>query len=79
MGRALTWNRLISIRPPIATSYREYEGVSARLVASGTSPRWNIRADALQRVWRWEAALEANAKPSHRSDPQRFDRPTPTS
>jgi tetratricopeptide (TPR) repeat protein len=41
---------------------REYEEMSARLVGvAGREARaWNIRADALQRAWRWEAALEAN-------------------
>jgi len=43
---------------------REYEEMSARLVAvAGREARaWNIRADALQQAWRWEAALEANAR-----------------
>ncbi len=43
---------------------REYEEMSARVVAvAGRDARaWNIRADALQRAWRWEAALEANAR-----------------
>jgi hypothetical protein len=38
--------------------------MSAQLVAvAGNDARaWNIRADALQRAWRWEAALEANAR-----------------
>ena len=43
---------------------RDYEEMSVRLVAiAGREARaWNIRADALQRAWRWEAALEANAR-----------------
>ena len=43
---------------------REYDEMSARLVAVGgrEARAWNIRADALQRAWRWEAALEANAR-----------------
>ena len=51
---------------------REYEDMSARLVAvAGREARaWNIRADALQRAWRWEAALEANAR-AQKIDPSR--------
>ncbi len=51
---------------------REYEDMSTRLVAvAGREARaWNIRADALQRAWRWEAALEANAR-AQTIDPSR--------
>jgi tetratricopeptide (TPR) repeat protein len=51
---------------------REYEDMSTRLVAvAGREARaWNIRADALQRAWRWEAALEANAR-AQKIDPSR--------
>ena len=51
---------------------REYEDMSARVVAvAGHEARsWNIRANALQYAWRWEAALEANAK-AQQIDPTR--------
>jgi adenylate cyclase len=52
---------------------REYDQLSQRLIATavGEARAWNIRADALQRQWRWEAALEANAK-AQKLDPTRF-------
>lgn len=52
---------------------REYDQTSLRLIAAaeGEARAWNIRADALQRQWRWEAALEAN-KRAQKLDPTRF-------
>jgi adenylate cyclase len=52
---------------------REYDQMSLRLIAAagGEARAWNIRADALQRQWRWEAALEANAR-AQKLDPTRF-------
>jgi tetratricopeptide (TPR) repeat protein len=52
---------------------REYDQTSVRLIAAADrdARAWNIRADALQRQWRWEAALEANAK-AQKLDPTRF-------
>ena len=52
---------------------REYDQMSLRLigVADREARAWNIRADALQRQWRWEAALEANAG-ARKLDPTRF-------
>ena len=43
---------------------REYDEMSLRLVAVAEQEArsWNIRADALRMQWRWEAALEANAR-----------------
>lgn len=51
---------------------REYDEASARLVvvAAEEARAWNIRADALQLRWRWEAALEANAR-AQQIDPTR--------
>ncbi len=51
---------------------QEYDVMSERLVAAaGSEARaWNIRADALQRQWRWEAALEVNAR-AQKIDPTR--------
>jgi|GEM_PF-2405343 len=50
----------------------EYDTASARLVivAADEARTWNIRADALQQQWRWEAALEANAR-AQQIDPTR--------
>ena len=52
---------------------QEYEQMSLRLIAvTGREARaWAIRADALQRQWRWEAALEANAR-ARKLDPTFF-------
>jgi adenylate cyclase len=52
---------------------REYDQMSLRLIAASDreARAWNIRADALQRQWRWDAALEANAK-AQKLDPTRF-------
>ena len=52
---------------------REYDQMSLRLVtaAEREARAWNIRADALQRQGRWEAALEANAT-AQKLDPTRF-------
>jgi adenylate cyclase len=52
---------------------REYDRMSLRLVAVADPEArpWNIRADALQRQWRWEAALEASAK-AQKLDPTRI-------
>ncbi len=51
----------------------EYDQTSLRLIAAAEreARAWNIRADALQRQWRWEAALDANAK-AQKLDPTRF-------
>jgi adenylate cyclase len=51
----------------------EYDQMSLRLLAAADreARTWNIRADALQRQWRWEAALEANAR-AQKLDPTRF-------
>jgi adenylate cyclase len=51
----------------------EYDQMSLRLiaVADREARAWNIRADALQRQWRWGAALEANAR-AQKLDPTRF-------
>ena len=66
MGRALTVSSKLDLDPRTDryALVREYEEMSARLVAAaGSEARsWNIRADALQRAWRWDAALEANAR-----------------
>jgi len=66
MGRALTVAGRLDLDPRTDRDalVREYEEMSAQLVAvAGNDARaWNIRADALQRAWRWEAALEANAR-----------------
>jgi adenylate cyclase len=66
MGRALTVSGRLELDPRTDHDalVREYEELSARLVAAAgnTARAWNIRADALQRAWRWEAALEANAR-----------------
>jgi TolB-like protein len=51
---------------------REYDQMSVRLiaVADREARAWNIRADALRLQWRWEAALEANAR-AQKLDPAR--------
>src|SRR6185369_3812039 len=65
MGQALTIGSQLDIDPNADHDrlVREYEDMTVRLVAvAGNEARaWNIRANALQRAWRWEAALEANA------------------
>src|SRR6185295_9369596 len=74
MGHALAVGAELDLDPRADHDrlVREYDEMSARVVAAaGHEARaWNIRADALQRAWRWEAALEANAK-SQRMDPNR--------
>ena len=66
MGQALAVGTTLDLDPHADHDrlVREYEEMSVRLVAvAGREARaWNIRADALQRAWRWEAALEANAR-----------------
>jgi tetratricopeptide (TPR) repeat protein len=66
MGKTLAVGRILDLDPHAERDrlVREYDEMSARLVAvAGREARaWNIRADALQRAWRWEAALEANAR-----------------
>lgn len=66
MGQALAVGRTLDLDPHAdhGRLVREYEEMSVRLVAvAGREARaWNIRADALQRAWRWEAALEANGR-----------------
>jgi tetratricopeptide (TPR) repeat protein len=66
MGQTLDLGRTLDLDPHADHDrlVREYEEMSARLVAvAGREARaWNIRADALQQAWRWEAALEANAR-----------------
>ncbi len=66
MGQALAVGTTLDLDPHADHDrlVREYEAMSVRLVAvAGREARaWNIRADALQRAWRWEAALEANAR-----------------
>jgi TolB-like protein len=66
MGQTLAVGRTLDLDPHADHDrmVREYEEMSARLVAiAGREARaWNIRADALQRAMRWEAALEANAR-----------------
>ena len=51
----------------------EYDEMSLRLitVADREARTWNIRSDALQRQWRWQGALEANAR-AKKLDPTRF-------
>ena len=50
----------------------QYDQISLRLIATDQESRaWAIRADALQRQWRWEAALEANAR-ARKLDPTFF-------
>ncbi|MEO8741126.1 MAG: adenylate/guanylate cyclase domain-containing protein [Casimicrobiaceae bacterium] len=58
------WDRLL----------REYDETSRRLVAVADrdARAWNIRADALQKQWRWDAALEANAR-AETIDPHRLN------
>jgi len=53
---------------------RELDEMSVRLVAVAERQArpWNFRADALQRQWRWEAALEANAR-AQKLDPTRLE------
>ena len=53
---------------------REYDEMSLRLVsvAEQEARSWNIRADALRMQWRWEAALEANAR-AMKLDPTRLN------
>ncbi len=63
----------ISIRTRIVTALSaNTKRCRSRVVAvAGREARaWNIRADALQRAWRWDAALEANAR-AQRIDPTR--------
>ena len=66
MGQALAIGSTLDLDPHADHDrlVREYEEMSVRLVAvEGREARaWNIRADALQRAWRWEAALEANQR-----------------
>jgi tetratricopeptide (TPR) repeat protein len=66
MGKTFAVGQILDLDPHADHDrlVREYEDMSARLVAAaGRDARaWNIRADALQRAWRWEAALEANAR-----------------
>ena len=52
----------------------ELDEMSLRLiaVADRQARAWNFRADALQRQWRWDAALEANAR-AQKLDPPRTD------
>ena len=77
MGQALTIGSQLDIDPNADHDrlVREYEDMTVRLVAvAGNEARaWNIRANALQRAWRWEAALEANA------NAQRIDQTRPGS
>ena len=74
MGQALTVEGRLDLDPHVDHDrlVREYEEMSAHVVAvAGREARaWNIRADALQRAWRWEAALEANAR-AQQIDPSR--------
>ncbi len=74
MGKTLAVAQTLDLDPHADRDrlVREYEDMSARLVAvAGREARaWNIRADALQRAWRWEAALEANAR-AQKIDPSR--------
>jgi len=76
MGQALTLGYLLDVDPHADHDrlVREYEEMSARVVAVAEreARAWNIRADALQRAWRWEAALEANAK-AQQIDPTRIN------
>jgi adenylate cyclase len=66
MGKTLGLGMTLDVDPHADRErlIREYGEMSARLVAAaGREARaWNIRADALQRAWRWEGALEANAR-----------------
>ena len=74
MGQALAVANTLDLDPRADRDrlVQEYEEMSVRLVAvAGREARaWNIRADALQRQWRWEAALEANTR-AQQIDPTR--------
>lgn len=74
MGKALAVGSTLELDPKTDHDFllREYDKASARLVvvAERQARAWNIRADALQKQWRWEAALEANAR-AQKIDPTR--------
>lgn len=75
MSQAYTLSRTLDLDPHADRDrlLREYDEMSLRLigVAQREARAWNIRADALQKQRRWEAALEANAA-ARKLDPTRF-------
>ena len=75
MSQAYALARTLDLDPDVDRDrvVREYDQMSVRLitVAGREARALNIRADALQRQWRWEAALDANAR-AEKLDPTRF-------
>ncbi len=76
MGRELVVMATLDLDPHADHDrlVHELDEMSLRLiaVAERQARAWNFRADALQRQWRWDAALEANAR-AQKLDPPRTD------